>query len=53
MTFAVNILGPRGGIKKTFKFNDEQEAVRKQYQLEDQGHAVEFVNLRYFPNRCI
>jgi hypothetical protein len=49
--FAVNILGPRGGIKETFKFDNEQAAVKKQYELEDDKYYVEFVNLAYFPKR--
>jgi hypothetical protein len=49
--FAVNILGPRRGIKETFLFDDESKAVEKQYALEDAGKAVEFVNLKFFPNR--
>lgn len=49
--YAVNVLGPRGGITKTYKFNDEQQAVQKQYELEDTGKYVEFVNLNYFPKR--
>lgn len=49
--FAVNVLGPRGGIKQTFKFSDEQEAVQKQDELEMKNVAVEFVNLLFFPKR--
>ena len=49
--FAVNILGPRNGIKKSFVFEREDKAVEKQYELEDTGCIVEFVNLNFFPKR--
>lgn len=49
--FAVNVLGPRKGIKQTFKFADEQQAVEKQNDLEMKGLYVEFVNLNFFPKR--
>lgn len=49
--FAVNVLGPRGGIKQTFKFDNEQAAVKKQNELEEKMVPVEFVNLAYLPNR--
>lgn len=49
--YAVNILGPRNGIKETFRFSNEDEAVQKQQQLEDSGYRVEFANLNYFPKR--
>lgn len=53
MNYAVNILGPRGGIIQSFKFNDETAAVRKQTELETETfHAVEFVDLNFFPKRC-
>lgn len=50
--FAVNILGPRGGIKTSFTFDNEEDAVEKQRMLEETGKfSVEFVDLSFFPNR--
>ena len=50
--FAVNILGPRGGIKDSFTFDSEEAAVEKQRILEESGKfSVEFVNLSFFPKR--